>query len=52
MLLRGHGETYSGSFRFNLQALVGLIVFDTLGLLLGWRIFAHGAHLGGVLFGV
>ena len=34
------------------QGLYGLMTFDALGLLLGWKVFDHAAHLGGVLFGM
>ena len=34
------------------SALIGLIVFDTLGILLRWKLFDHAAHLGGALFGL
>lgn len=34
------------------QGLAGLILFDLVGLIAGWRIFDHAAHLGGVLFGM
>ncbi|XP_030630358.1 presenilin-associated rhomboid-like protein A, mitochondrial [Chanos chanos] len=34
------------------NALKGLVALDTIGLLLGWRLFDHAAHLGGALFGV
>uniref|UniRef100_A0A3Q2UV10 rhomboid protease n=1 Tax=Haplochromis burtoni TaxID=8153 RepID=A0A3Q2UV10_HAPBU len=33
-------------------ALKALVAIDTAGLLLGWRLFDHAAHLGGALFGV
>ncbi|KAL7850951.1 hypothetical protein AOLI_G00213070 [Acnodon oligacanthus] len=33
-------------------ALKALVAFDTVGLVLGWRMLDHAAHLGGVLFGV
>uniref|UniRef100_A0A669BN57 rhomboid protease n=1 Tax=Oreochromis niloticus TaxID=8128 RepID=A0A669BN57_ORENI len=33
-------------------ALKVLVAADTAGLLLGWRLFDHAAHLGGALFGV
>nr|CAG4638509.1 EOG090X07NR [Cyclestheria hislopi] len=32
--------------------LKALIAFDTLGLLLKWKLFDHAAHLGGALFGL
>ncbi|XP_029310046.1 presenilin-associated rhomboid-like protein A, mitochondrial [Cottoperca gobio] len=34
------------------NALKALIAIDTAGLILGWRLFDHAAHLGGALFGV
>lgn len=34
------------------SGLKALIIFDTLGLFMGWKIFDHAAHLGGVLFGI
>lgn len=34
------------------NALKALVAIDTAGLLLGWRLFDHAAHLGGALFGV
>ena len=34
------------------QALKAIIAMDTAGLVLGWRVFDHAAHLGGALFGV
>ncbi|XP_041804383.1 presenilins-associated rhomboid-like protein, mitochondrial isoform X2 [Chelmon rostratus] len=34
------------------NALVALVAIDTAGLILGWRLFDHAAHLGGALFGV
>jgi len=41
------------AFSFSADAgLKGLVLFDTLGLLLGWRLFDHAAHLGGALFGI
>ncbi|KAG8014139.1 Presenilins-associated rhomboid-like protein [Nibea albiflora] len=33
-------------------ALKALIAIDTAGLVLGWRLFDHAAHIGGALFGV
>ncbi|XP_014777461.1 presenilins-associated rhomboid-like protein, mitochondrial [Octopus bimaculoides] len=29
-----------------------IIVFDTIGVLAGWKFFDHAAHLGGMLFGL
>ncbi|XP_032420803.1 presenilin-associated rhomboid-like protein A, mitochondrial [Xiphophorus hellerii] len=34
------------------NALKALVAIDTAGLVLGWRLFDHAAHLGGALFGV
>ncbi|GAA6228290.1 presenilins-associated rhomboid-like protein, mitochondrial [Lates japonicus] len=34
------------------HALKALVAIDAAGLLLGWRLFDHAAHLGGALFGV
>ncbi|KAM3604528.1 uncharacterized protein V6R79_012607 [Siganus canaliculatus] len=34
------------------NALKALIAIDTAGLILGWRLFDHAAHLGGALFGI
>ena len=34
------------------SALKALIIFDTLGLIMRWKLFDHAAHLGGVLFGI
>ena len=34
------------------SALIGLIIFDTVGLLLPWSRLDHAAHLGGTLFGL
>uniref|UniRef100_A0A8C7Y8N9 rhomboid protease n=1 Tax=Oryzias sinensis TaxID=183150 RepID=A0A8C7Y8N9_9TELE len=34
------------------NALKALVALDTVGLILGWRLFDHAAHLGGALFGV
>ena len=33
------------------QALLGLVALDSAGLLLGWKVFDHAAHLGGCLLG-
>lgn len=32
-------------------ALAGMFAFDTCGILLGWQMFDHAAHLGGLLAG-
>uniref|UniRef100_A0A3Q3WK93 rhomboid protease n=1 Tax=Mola mola TaxID=94237 RepID=A0A3Q3WK93_MOLML len=34
------------------HALKALIAIDTAGLILGWRLLDHAAHLGGALFGI
>ncbi|XP_074545396.1 presenilin-associated rhomboid-like protein A, mitochondrial [Halichoeres trimaculatus] len=34
------------------NALKALIAIDTAGLILGWRLLDHAAHLGGALFGI
>ena len=34
------------------NAVIGLILFDLAGLIFGFRLFDHAAHLGGALFGV
>ncbi|XP_020504980.1 presenilin-associated rhomboid-like protein A, mitochondrial [Labrus bergylta] len=34
------------------NALKALITIDAAGLMLGWRLFDHAAHLGGALFGI
>ncbi|XP_023132339.1 presenilins-associated rhomboid-like protein, mitochondrial isoform X1 [Amphiprion ocellaris] len=34
------------------NVLKALVAVDAAGLLMGWRLFDHAAHLGGVLFGV
>ncbi|XP_061733671.1 presenilin-associated rhomboid-like protein, mitochondrial [Nerophis ophidion] len=34
------------------NALKAIIAIDTAGLVLGWKIFDHAAHLGGALFGI
>lgn len=33
-------------------AIKGIVLLDTLGLLLKWNFFDHAAHLGGTLFGM
>ncbi|CAK9296941.1 unnamed protein product [Gordionus sp. m RMFG-2023] len=35
-----------------LTALKGLLIFDSLGILMRWKLFDHAAHLGGMLFGM
>jgi rhomboid-like protein len=40
-------------FTFSAEnAVYGLLAFDALGLVLGWKMFDHAAHLGGALFGM
>lgn len=34
------------------QGILALLTFDTLGLVLRWKMFDHAAHLGGTLFGM
>ncbi|KAL0600458.1 Presenilins-associated rhomboid-like protein, mitochondrial [Plecturocebus cupreus] len=34
------------------NALKAIIAMDTAGLILGWKLFDHAAHLGGALFGI
>ncbi|MGH0126300.1 UNVERIFIED_CONTAM: hypothetical protein FKN15_029313 [Acipenser sinensis] len=34
------------------SALKAIVAMDTAGLVLGWRLFDHAAHLGGALFGI
>ncbi|TNN40354.1 Presenilins-associated rhomboid-like protein, mitochondrial [Liparis tanakae] len=34
------------------RALSALVAMDAAGLVLGWRLFDHAAHLGGALFGI
>ncbi|CAG07672.1 unnamed protein product, partial [Tetraodon nigroviridis] len=34
------------------SALKALIAIDTMGLILGWRLLDHAAHLGGAFFGI
>lgn len=34
------------------MGLTGVVLFDIMGLIRGWRVFDHAAHLGGVIFGV
>ncbi|CAN9502718.1 unnamed protein product [Ophioblennius macclurei] len=34
------------------NALKALVAMDAAGLILGWRLFDHAAHLGGALFGI
>lgn len=31
---------------------MGILAFDTAGVLLGWRLLDHAAHLGGALSGM
>lgn len=41
------GFTFSAA-----SGVIGLVLFDFAGLLLGFRLFDHAAHLGGTLFGI
>ncbi|XP_041920703.1 presenilins-associated rhomboid-like protein, mitochondrial [Alosa sapidissima] len=34
------------------NALKAIVAMDTAGLVLGWKLFDHAAHLGGALFGI
>uniref|UniRef100_A0A8C0CP35 Presenilin-associated rhomboid-like protein, mitochondrial n=1 Tax=Balaenoptera musculus TaxID=9771 RepID=A0A8C0CP35_BALMU len=34
------------------NALKAIIAMDTAGMILGWKLFDHAAHLGGALFGI
>lgn len=45
------GDIFPHSFSAD-TAMKCLIAFDALGLILGWRMFDHAAHLGGILFGI
>ncbi|XP_064615375.1 presenilin-associated rhomboid-like protein, mitochondrial [Liolophura sinensis] len=45
------GDLFPHSFSAD-SAMKALIAFDTTGLVLGWRLFDHAAHLGGILFGL
>ncbi|KAF6753062.1 hypothetical protein DFP72DRAFT_435485 [Ephemerocybe angulata] len=41
------------SYPVNIQyAVGGIVAFDMLGIMRGWRVFDHWAHLGGAAFGV
>ncbi|KAJ2923697.1 hypothetical protein H1R20_g13394, partial [Candolleomyces eurysporus] len=41
------------SYPINIQyAVSGLVCLDAIGILRGWRLFDHWAHLGGAAFGV
>lgn len=43
------------SNQFSFNALTGvqcLFLFDTIGLLLRWKLLDHAAHLGGAIFGM
>lgn len=40
-------------FTFSAEhAVYGIMLFDLIGLLLGFRFLDHAAHLGGALFGL
>lgn len=45
------GEIFPHSFSID-TGIKGIIALDVLGLLLGWKLFDHAAHLGGMLFGL
>lgn len=45
------GELFPHSFSAS-SALKAILLLDTVGLVMGWRVFDHAAHLGGVLFGI
>lgn len=45
------GEIFPHSFSAS-SALKAILLLDTVGLVMGWRVFDHAAHLGGVLFGM
>lgn len=34
------------------QAIKAILAFDMAGVVLGWKLFDHAAHLGGALFGM
>lgn len=34
------------------DAIFGILALDMLGILLGWKMLDHAAHLGGALFGM
>ncbi|KAK2151383.1 hypothetical protein LSH36_365g04034 [Paralvinella palmiformis] len=44
-------QIYPHSFSAD-SAMKGLIMFDVMGILFGWTMFDHAAHLGGMLFGI
>jgi len=47
------GIAFVPHFHFNADTgLKAIILFDTLGCVLGWKLFDHAAHLGGVFFGI
>ncbi|KAL8567226.1 hypothetical protein ACOMHN_046636 [Nucella lapillus] len=45
------GDLFPHSFSAS-SALKGILLLDTVGLVMGWRMFDHAAHLGGALFGI
>lgn len=45
------GELIPHSFSAS-SALKAILLLDTVGLVMGWKVFDHAAHLGGVLFGI
>ena len=34
------------------QGLAAMMAVDAAGLMLGWRVLGHAAHLGGAIFGL
>ncbi|WAR28716.1 PARL-like protein [Mya arenaria] len=34
------------------SAVIGLVLLDITGIVLGWKVFDHAGHLGGVMFGI
>uniref|UniRef100_K1QL08 G-protein coupled receptors family 2 profile 2 domain-containing protein n=1 Tax=Magallana gigas TaxID=29159 RepID=K1QL08_MAGGI len=44
-------QIYPHSFSAK-SGILALLTFDTLGLVLRWKMFDHAAHLGGTLFGI
>ncbi|KAK7484257.1 hypothetical protein BaRGS_00024506, partial [Batillaria attramentaria] len=45
------GEFFPHSFSAD-SALKFIVALDAVGLFMGWKVFDHAAHLGGVLFGI
>nr|CAG4645588.1 EOG090X07NR [Lynceus sp. MCZ IZ 141354] len=47
------GIAFIPNFTFSADTgIKAIIFFDALGLVLGWKLFDHAAHLGGALFGI